>query len=95
MSGRVESAHLLDHSVADGAVFVEHGAVDVEGDEPRGVPGSTGEVGIRRTAGDLHITGSGASGMSGTQQRRTVHGSDSLLSAPRAEQQLRSEADER
>ena len=35
--GRVKTAHLLDHSVADGALFVEQGAVEVQSDEPRGI----------------------------------------------------------
>jgi hypothetical protein len=37
VSGGGETAHLRDHCVADGAVFLEQGAVDVQGHQPRGI----------------------------------------------------------
>ena len=53
----------MGHSVADGPVFVERGARDVQGDEPRGSSVSPGAV-ISTTGGWL-MTGLSPSGMSG------------------------------
>jgi hypothetical protein len=42
--GRVETAYLLDHSIADGGVIVKRGAVDVQGNESGGSIGSSRRV---------------------------------------------------
>ena len=39
VAGRVETADLLDHGVADEAVLVERGPVEIQCDEPRGTIG--------------------------------------------------------